>query len=48
MQIAWAKQAGYKRLSTNNEERNAPIRRLNEQFGYRPGPALILFRGPLA
>jgi mycothiol synthase len=47
-QIAWAKRAGYKRLSTNNEERNAPIRHLNERFGYRPGPALILFRGPLA
>jgi GNAT superfamily N-acetyltransferase len=47
-QIAWAKRAGYKRLSTNNEERNAPIRRLNEEFGYLPGPALILFRGPLA
>ena len=47
-QIAWAKQAGYKRLSTSNEERNAPIRRLNAEFGYRPGPALILFRGPLA
>ncbi|HEX6701319.1 MAG TPA: GNAT family N-acetyltransferase [Gaiellaceae bacterium] len=47
-QIAWAKSAGYRRLSTNNEERNAPIRKLNEQFGYRPGPALILFRGPLA
>jgi mycothiol synthase len=47
-QIAWAKRAGYKRLGTNNEERNAPIRHLNERFGYRPGPALILFRGPLA
>ena len=47
-QIGWAKRAGYRRLSTNNEERNAPIRRLNERFGYRPGPALILFRGPLA
>ena len=47
-QIDWAKRAGYRRLSTNNEERNAPIRRLNERFGYRPGPALILFRGPLA
>jgi GNAT superfamily N-acetyltransferase len=47
-QISWAKRAGYKRLSTNNEERNAPIRRLNEEFGYRPGPALILFKGPLA
>jgi mycothiol synthase len=47
-QIGWAKRAGYKRLSTSNEERNAPIRHLNERFGYRPGPALILFRGPLA
>jgi GNAT superfamily N-acetyltransferase len=47
-QIAWAKRAGYKWLATNNEERNAPIRHLNERFGYRPGPALILFRGPLA
>jgi GNAT superfamily N-acetyltransferase len=47
-QIAWAKEAGYRRLATGNEERNAPIRRLNERFGYRPGPALILLRGPLA
>ena len=47
-QIAWVKRAGYSRLATSNEERNAPIRRLNERFGYRPGPALILFRGPLA
>jgi GNAT superfamily N-acetyltransferase len=47
-QIAWAKRAGYRRLATNNEERNAPIRHLNERFGYRPGPASILFRGPLA
>jgi GNAT superfamily N-acetyltransferase len=47
-QIAWAKRAGYAQLVTGNEERNAPIRRLNERFGYRPGPALILFRGPLA
>jgi mycothiol synthase len=47
-QIGWAKRAGYQRLSTNNEERNEPIRRLNARFGYRPGPAEILFRGPLA
>jgi len=47
-QIAWAKRAGYRRLSTANEERNAPIRHLNERFGYLPGPAEILFRGPLA
>jgi GNAT superfamily N-acetyltransferase len=47
-QIAWAKRNGYARLSTANEERNAPIRRLNERFGYRPGPARIHLRGPLA
>jgi GNAT superfamily N-acetyltransferase len=47
-QIGWAKANGYERLKTGNEERNAPIRRLNERFGYRPGPAQILMRGPLA
>lgn len=47
-QIAWAKHAGYKRLSTLNEERNAPIRRLNERFGYKPGPARLVMRGPFA
>jgi GNAT superfamily N-acetyltransferase len=47
-QIAWAKRNGYARLSTANEERNAPIRRLNQRFGYRPGPARIHLRGPLA
>ena len=47
-QIAWAKQAGYTRLSTRNEERNTPIRRLNERFGYRRGPEQIMFRGPVA
>ena len=33
-EIAWAKQAGYERLQTNNEVRNEPIRRLNERHGY--------------
>jgi mycothiol synthase len=47
-QIAWAKAAGYERLVTRNEERNTPIRRLNERFGYKPAPGRILFRGPLA
>ncbi len=47
-QIAWAKQAGYERLETRNEERNEPIRRLNEEFGYRPSGARILFRGPVS
>jgi GNAT superfamily N-acetyltransferase len=47
-EIAWAKGAGYERLSTTNEERNEPIRRLNERLGYRPAPGRIFLRGPLA
>jgi mycothiol synthase len=47
-EIAWAKQVGYERLSTTNEVRNEPIRRLNEQLGYRPAPGRTFLRGPLA
>jgi GNAT superfamily N-acetyltransferase len=47
-QIAWAKRAGYERLETGNELRNAPIRRLNAEFGYREIPGRALLRGPLA
>lgn len=47
-QIAWAKREGFERLETSNEERNAPIRKLNKEFGYAPSGARILFRGPLA
>jgi GNAT superfamily N-acetyltransferase len=47
-QIAWAKREGFERLETRNEERNAPIRKLNAEFGYEPSGARILFRGPLA
>jgi GNAT superfamily N-acetyltransferase len=47
-QIAWAKANGYRELHTRNDERNAPIRRLNEQFGYRPTVGRIYLRGPLA
>jgi GNAT superfamily N-acetyltransferase len=47
MQMAWAKEHGYERLVTNNEERNEPIRRLNERYGYRPVPGRIFVRGPL-
>src|SRR3954469_12760389 len=47
-QIRWAKEQGYERLMTQNEERNAPIRRLNERFGYTPGTARLLMRGPIA
>ena len=47
-QIAWAKHQGFERLETTNEERNAPIRKLNAEFGYEPSGARILFRGPLS
>jgi len=39
---------GLGRLVTINEERNLAIRRLNERLGYRPLPALLVLRGPLA
>ncbi len=46
-EIAWAKQAGYEQLQTRNELRNEPIRRLNEQFGYRELPGMVFLRGVL-
>lgn len=47
-QIAWAKATGFERLETYNEERNEPIRRLNERHGYRSEPGEIVVRGPIA
>jgi mycothiol synthase len=47
-QLSWAKEHGYRSLRTSNEERNQPIRRLNEQLGYRPIPGRIVLEGPLA
>jgi mycothiol synthase len=47
-EIGWAKANGYERLETGNEERNEPIRRLNESLGYREGPGRVLLRGPRA
>jgi GNAT superfamily N-acetyltransferase len=47
-QIAWAKTNGYEELRTRNDERNAPIRHLNEEFGYRPTTGRIYLKGPLA
>lgn len=41
-QIGWAKAHGYAKLVTVNEERNAPIRRLNERYGYRPEGGMIV------
>jgi GNAT superfamily N-acetyltransferase len=46
-EIAWAKENGYERLETQNEERNEPIRRLNERYGYAVEPGSITVRGPI-
>jgi GNAT superfamily N-acetyltransferase len=47
-QIRWAKENGYEELRTRNDERNAPIRHLNREFGYRPAEGRIYLRGPLS
>ncbi len=47
-QIEAARQAGIARLVTESEERNVPMRRLNEKLGYRPVPGNVVLRGPLA
>jgi GNAT superfamily N-acetyltransferase len=47
-QIGWAKANGYEQLWTRNEERNAPIRHLNAEFGYEPAVGRIYLRGPLS
>jgi GNAT superfamily N-acetyltransferase len=47
-EIAWAMENGYERLETQNEERNEPIRRLNERYGYVVEPGSVTVRGPIA
>jgi GNAT superfamily N-acetyltransferase len=47
-EIAWAKENGYERLETQNEERNEPIRRLNERHGYVVEPGSVTVRGRIA
>jgi mycothiol synthase len=47
-EIAWAFENGYERLETHNEERNEPIRRLNERYGYVVEPGSVTVRGPIA
>ena len=47
-EIVWAKENGYERLETQNEERNEPIRRLNERYGYVVEPGSVTVRGPIA
>jgi GNAT superfamily N-acetyltransferase len=46
-EINWALANGYTELHTSNEERNAPINRLNARLGYRPGIARIHLVGPI-
>ncbi len=41
-QIAWAQAHGFERLQTVNERRNAPIRHLNERYGYQAQPGRIV------
>ena len=46
-EIAWAKRSGFTRLETTNEERNEPIRRLNERHGYRLEPGSVTVRAAI-
>ena len=48
-EIAAAKRAGFRRLITESEERNEPMRRLNEKLGFVPSPELsmVVMRGPV-
>jgi len=49
-EIAAARRAGFKHLLTESEERNEPMRRLNEKLGFVPAPdwSTVVMRGPLA
>jgi GNAT superfamily N-acetyltransferase len=42
--IAYARQAGYRRLRTNNDAENAPMLAINQKLGYRPEPGVYLLR----
>jgi GNAT superfamily N-acetyltransferase len=44
-QFGWAKANGYERLETTNDARNAPMRRINAELGYRPTTGRIFLRG---
>jgi mycothiol synthase len=48
-EIAAAKRAGFRRLLTESEERNEPMRRLNEKLGYVPAPewSMVVMQGPV-
>lgn len=46
--IDWAREQGYQQLRTENEERNEPIRHINQLLGYEPVAEWITHRGPVA
>ena len=48
-EIAAAKRAGFRRLLTESEERNEPMRRLNEKLGYVAAPewSMVVMQGPV-
>ena len=46
-QIAGAHARGVKRLVTESQHENLPMRKLNEKLGYRPTVANIVYRGAL-
>jgi GNAT superfamily N-acetyltransferase len=46
-QIAAAFARGHRRLVTESQQDNLPMRRLNEKLGYEPSPGMIVYRGPL-
>jgi mycothiol synthase len=46
-QIATAKAVGIEKLYTESEERNEPMRRLNQELGFREIPGMVVLRGPL-
>ncbi len=45
-----AKARGHRRLLTESQHENEPMRRLNEKLGFRPAPSMstVVLRGPLA
>ena len=47
-QIGWAKANGFEQLRTSNDERNAPMRKINLELGYLPTVGRMYLRGPLA
>jgi GNAT superfamily N-acetyltransferase len=49
-EIAAASRHGFKRLLTESEERNEPMRRLNEKLGFVPAPewSTVVIRGSIA